>query len=110
MSGFLILLITILLIAINAFYVAAEFSSVSTRRSRMSQLAADGNSLAQAVLPVIENPVLLDRYIATCQLGITISSLMLGFFAQGQVAEFMTLSPLPFFPRLRQQYRLPRRY
>ena len=90
MSGILILLITILLIAINAFYVAAEFSSVSTRRSRMSQLAAEGNSLAQAVLPVIEDPARLDRYIATCQLGITISSLLLGFFAQGQVAEFIS--------------------
>ena len=91
MSGILILLTTILLILINAFYVAAEFSSVSTRRSRMSQLAAEGNSMAQAVLPVIEDPVRLDRYIATCQLGITISSLMLGFFAQGQVAE--SISP-----------------
>jgi CBS domain containing-hemolysin-like protein len=90
MSVFLILLIIILLIAINALYVAAEFSSVSTRRSRMSRWAAEGNPRAEAVLNVIENPALLDRYIATCQLGITISSLMLGFFAQGQVAELVS--------------------
>lgn len=90
MSVFLILLITILLIAINALYVAAEFSSVSTRRSRMSRWAAEGNPRAKAVLTVIEDPALLDRYIATCQLGITISSLLLGFFAQGQVAEFIS--------------------
>ncbi len=42
------------------------------------------------MLNVIEDPVLLDRYIATCQLGITISSLMLGFFAQSQVAGFIS--------------------
>ncbi len=96
MSFFLILLITILLIAINALYVAAEFSSVSTRRSRMSRWAAEGNPRAEAVLRVIEDPVVLDRYIATCQLGITISSLLLGFFAQGQVADFLS----PYLLRL----------
>ncbi len=89
MAFLIVLSITTLLIGINALYVAAEFSTVSTRRSRLAQLAADGNSLAISLQPIIENPHLLDRYIATCQLGITISSLLLGFYAQSGAAAYL---------------------
>ncbi len=89
MAFLIVLSITTLLIGINGLYVAAEFSTVSTRRSRLSQLAADGNSLAQSLQPIVDNPSLLDRYIATCQLGITISSLLLGFYAQSGAAAYL---------------------
>ncbi len=79
MSALLLFSLITLLIAINALFVAAEFSSISARRSRLAQIASGGNSLAEKLLPIVEDPVLLDRYIATCQLGITISSLLLGF-------------------------------
>jgi CBS domain containing-hemolysin-like protein len=80
------ILIVAALIAVNAVYVAAEFAAVSVRRSRIQQLAADGNPLAQWLLPVLESPVELDRYIAACQIGITLSSLVLGAYAQSTIA------------------------
>ena len=65
------------LIFINAVYVAAEFAAVSVRRSRIRQLAANGNRLAAWLLPVLTSPGTLDRYIAACQIGITVSGLVL---------------------------------
>lgn len=95
MTWLIILAVASLLIFVNSFYVAAEFSAVSSRRSRLAQLAEDGNRLAQALLPIIETPHDFDKYIATCQLGITISSLLLGFFSQSTVTEAL----LPLFTR-----------
>ena len=80
------------LILFTAVYVAAEFSAVSVRRSRIRQLAEDGNPLAAWLLPLIESPAALDRYIAACQIGITLSSLVLGAYAQRTIAVW--LSPL----------------
>src|SRR4029434_7078317 len=83
------ILVVIALIVVNAVYVAAEFAAVSVRRSRIQQLATDGNPLAQWLLPVIQSPPALDRYIAACQIGITLSSLVLGAFAQRTIAVWM---------------------
>ena len=80
------------LILVNALYVAAEFAAVSVRKNQIRQMADQGNSLARAVLPTLLDTVRLDRYIAACQFGITISSLILG--AYGQVALADILSPL----------------
>ena len=76
------ILVVIALILINAVYVAAEFAAVSVRRSRIQQLANDGNPLAAWLLPVLEHPESLDRYIGASQIGITLSSLVLGAYAQ----------------------------
>jgi putative hemolysin len=78
-----------LLILINALYVAAEFSSVSVRRSRVRQRAEDGDRLARSLLPYLDDPARLDRYIAACQIGITISSLVLGAFGQAKLAPML---------------------
>lgn len=82
----LVALVIVALILINALYVAAEFAAVSVRRSRIQQLAADGNPLAAWLLPLIGSPAALDRYIAACQIGITLSSLVLGAYAQATIA------------------------
>jgi putative hemolysin len=74
-----------ILILVNGFYVAAEFSTVSAKRSRLAQHADEGHGHAAAVLKVVESPARLDTYIAACQLGITVSSLMLGYYGQAQV-------------------------
>src|SRR5713101_7565547 len=78
------------LILVNAIYVGAEFAAVSVRRSRIRQLAVDGNPLAAWLLPIIESPVDLDRYIAACKIGITLSSLVLGAYAQATIAVWLT--------------------
>ena len=90
---FTAILVVAALILINAVYVGAEFAAVSARRSRIQQLADDGHPLAAWLLPLIESPADLDRYIAACQIGITLSSLVLGAFAQRTIAVWVE----PFF-------------
>ena len=75
-----------LLILLTALFVAAEFAAVGARRSRLRRLAEDGNALATRILPVLEDPHALDRYIAASQVGITLSSLILGAYAQASIA------------------------
>lgn len=83
------------LILVNAIFVAAEFSAVSVRRSRIQKLAEDGHRLAQWLLPTLESPAGLDRYIAVSQIGITLSSLILGAYAQATIAVWVA----PLFAR-----------
>jgi CBS domain containing-hemolysin-like protein len=75
-----------LLILLTALFVAAEFAAVGARRSRLRRLAEDGSALAARVLPIVEDPHALDRYIAASQVGITLSSLILGAYAQASIA------------------------
>jgi len=89
MSLPIIFAVILLLITINGFYVAAEFSSVSARRARLAQLADEGNPTAQSLLTIFEDPQKLDLYISTCQLGITIASLTLGFFGQSSLVTWL---------------------
>lgn len=84
--------IVALLVFVNALYVAAEFSTVSSRRTRIIQLAEDGNPLARALRPIVENTKTLDTYVAACQVGITLSSLILGAYGQRTIA--VALAPL----------------
>lgn len=84
--------IIVLLILLTALYVAAEFAAVGVRRSRLRRLAEDGDALAARMLPVVEDAAALDRYIAVSQIGITLSSLILG--AYGQAALAPTVTPL----------------
>ena len=72
-----------LLIAINAFFVTAEFSIVSVRRSRISQLVSDGDIQAQTVQSLQRS---IDRLLSTTQLGITLSSLALGWIGEKTIA------------------------
>jgi putative hemolysin len=74
------------LILVNALYVAAEFGAVSVRHGQVRGLAQGGNILARRLLPTLEDPTRLVSYIATCQIGITLSSLVLGAFGQAIVA------------------------
>ncbi|MFW6042666.1 MAG: CNNM domain-containing protein, partial [Chloroflexota bacterium] len=81
------LAIVAILIFFNGLYVAGEFSSVAAHKTRISQQAAQGDRLAKQLLPVVQNSRALDRYVAACQLGITVSSLVLGAFGERYVAE-----------------------
>ncbi|PSB12196.1 hypothetical protein C7B62_02860 [Pleurocapsa sp. CCALA 161] len=73
----------LLLIAINAFFVTAEFSIVSVRRSRISQLVRDGDVQAQTVQSLQRS---INRLLSTTQLGITLSSLALGWVGEKTIA------------------------
>lgn len=88
-----IIAVVALMIFFNALYVAAEFATVSSRRTRISQLAGSGNRMAQLLLPIMENSRKLDNYVATCQVGITISSLVVGAYGQSHIATLL-INPL----------------
>ncbi|MEH2112862.1 hemolysin family protein [Nostoc sp.] len=76
------LLSVLLLIAINAFFVTAEFSMVSVRRSRIHQLVKAGDIPAIAVEMLQRS---IDRLLSTTQLGITLSSLALGWIGESTI-------------------------
>jgi CBS domain containing-hemolysin-like protein len=75
-----------ILILANTLYVAAEFGAVGVRRSRVRHLSEEGHWLARRLLPYVDEPSALDRYVGASQLGITVSSLMLGAYAQATLA------------------------
>jgi CBS domain containing-hemolysin-like protein len=77
------LLAVALLVVANGFFVAAEFALVAARRSRIEQLAAEGNVSAKVARELLRH---LDAYIAACQLGITIASLALGWIGEPALA------------------------
>lgn len=90
MTWFVILATIVFLIGVNALYVAAEFSTISARRSRIAQMAEEENNrAAQLLLPLMEDVHRLDTYVAACQIGITISSLVLGFYGQATLSIYI---------------------
>ncbi len=80
------LLGVLLLVLMNAFFVAAEFALVGSRRSRIDQLAEAGESGAKAVQDALKH---LDRYISGTQLGITLASLALGWIGEPALATLV---------------------
>ncbi len=80
------LLAVVVLVAANGLFVATEFAYVAVRRSRIEQLAAGGHSRAKLLLASLHD---LDNYIAATQLGITMSSLALGWVGEPALAQFI---------------------
>lgn len=87
---FVIVAAVVILIGFNGLYVAAEFSAVAARRTKVSQMAGEGNRLARMLQPILETTSEKDKYLAATQLGITISSLVLGAYGQDVVAVQLT--------------------
>src|SRR6266487_1714222 len=81
------------LVALNGFFVAAEFALVKVRRSQVDTLATEGNKRAAAGKHVIEN---LNAYLSACQLGITLASLGLGWLGEPFLARMLQ----PIFSRV----------
>lgn len=92
------LLSVLLLIAINAFFVMAEFSLVTVRRSRIQQLVQSGDIGAIAVEALQRG---VHRLLSTTQLGITLSSLALGWIGESTIVTLIDiwLKSLPFSNR-----------
>src|SRR5579872_3713495 len=82
------------LVVANGFFVAAEFSIVTVRKTRIDQLVAEGHLRARVVRRAVSAP---DRYIAATQLGITMASLGLGWLAEPALASILEPS-LAFLP------------
>ncbi|GAK41095.1 hemolysin family protein [Paenibacillus urinalis] len=87
------LVLVAVLIGFSAFFVAVEFAIVRVRTSRLDQLIAEGNKRAAAVRQVVAN---LDGYLSACQLGITITSLGLGWLGEPTIEKILH----PLFERM----------
>jgi CBS domain containing-hemolysin-like protein len=72
------------LILLNAFFVAGEYALVTSRRTKMQQLADQGNRSARAVLRIVSDP---PRFIAAMQLGVTATSLGIGALGEHALAK-----------------------
>jgi len=81
--------LVVVLVLLNGFFVSAEFAMVKVRGSRIDSLAEEGNRNAKFAKGIINN---LDAYLSACQLGITLTSLGLGYV--GEPAFAMLLEPL----------------
>lgn len=84
------IVIVILLVFMNGFFVAAEFAVVKVRKSRIETVVFEGNKSAKHTLKVVNN---LNSYLSGCQLGITLASLGLGWVGEPAVSEML----LPLF-------------
>jgi putative hemolysin len=82
---FLKLLAVLLLVAGNAFFVAAEYALVTARRTRLAELTEQGNRRARMALRIMDDPV---RFIGTVQLGITAFSIALGAIGEPVLEHF----------------------
>ena len=67
----------VIILAISAFFVAAEFATVAAKPVKVESLQ-ETDAAARRLLPYIQDANKLDRYVATCQIGITVASLVLG--------------------------------
>src|SRR3954451_19943309 len=86
MGDLLGVLLTVLLLATNAFFVAAEFALISARRDRLEALAEQGKRSAIAVIQAGQN---LSLMLAGAQLGITVCSILLGRVGEPAVAHLL---------------------
>lgn len=82
--------VILLMVAANALYVAAEFATVGSRRSRVQEAAESGNRNAAALLDILKDPKRLDNYVAGCQIGITLSSLVAGAYGQAKLTPLLS--------------------
>ncbi|MFJ7851462.1 hemolysin family protein [Peribacillus frigoritolerans] len=80
------LVLIAILIALTAFFVATEFAIVKVRSTRVDQLIEEGTRNAISAKKVISN---LDEYLSTCQLGITVTALGLGFLGEPTVESIL---------------------
>ncbi|MHA4736386.1 hemolysin family protein [Dyadobacter sp. MSC1_007] len=101
-------LITLVLVLLNGFFVAAEFAIVKIRVSQLEQKAQEGNRMAILSKQIVSN---LDGYLAATQFGITLASLGLGWIGEPVVSKIligaMELVGLSLDPELAHQIALP---
>jgi len=82
----LALVALVVLVLLNGVFVAAEFALVRARRGRIETLAEEGARGASMVLEQLDQ---IDRYLAACQLGITMASIGIGFLGEPAIASLI---------------------
>jgi magnesium and cobalt exporter, CNNM family len=90
------IVVVVVLTVLTAVYVAAEFSAISVRRSRVRQMAEDHHFLALRLVPFVADARKLDTYIAASQIGITLTSLILGAYGQAAITPTLATWLMPW--------------
>lgn len=85
---FVPVIVIVLLVLINAVFVAAEFAIAGVRDTELEQLADEGNRAAGDMLQMLESQPQLDHYVATAQLIVTLASLSLAMYGVPIIARF----------------------
>lgn len=85
-ESILMLMVAFLLVLLNAFFVLSEFALVKVRKTRLEELVKIGNSNAKLALKMSQR---LDTYLSATQLGITLSSLALGWVGEPAIARLL---------------------
>lgn len=83
---FINIFVILFLLFVNAFFVAAEFSLVKVRKTRLEQLSNEGNSNAKKALKLVND---VNRMLAAAQLGVTIASIALGWVAESTIVQII---------------------
>src|SRR5215467_13421535 len=86
MSAIAALIVTLLIVLANAFFVAAEFAFVKIRPTRLQQLANQGKRRARLLMTITNQ---LPAYLSASQLGITLASLSLGWLGEPAFASLL---------------------
>ena len=82
----LLLFAVFVLILLNGFFVAAEFALVRSRKATLETQAGEGKRRARLAVEIMDD---LSRYLSSCQLGITLTSLGIGFLGEPAIAELV---------------------
>ncbi|GEM47153.1 hemolysin family protein [Deinococcus cellulosilyticus] len=83
------IVVIVVLILLNGLFVAAEFAIVASKAPRVQQDAEKGSGVAQRILTLLRSATGKDRYIAVCQLGITLASILLGMYGEKTIASWL---------------------
>jgi CBS domain containing-hemolysin-like protein len=82
----LLLVLLLVLVAVNGFFVAAEFALVRSRRGKIGQLAEEGESGAEEVIEQLDK---IDESLSACQVGVTMASIGIGFLGEPSLARML---------------------
>ncbi len=82
----LLLVLLLVLVAVNGFFVAAEFALVRSRRGKIEQLVEEGERGAEEVLGQLDE---IDESLSACQVGVTMASIGIGFLGEPSLAKLL---------------------
>jgi len=94
------LLAVLVLVGINAYFVATEFALVAVRRTRIEQRQRGGDRRAKHVMHALDHP---DDFISAAQLGITVASIAIGYIAEETIYTFI----IPYLRTVHFEFGLP---
>ena len=83
---FINIFVILFLLFVNGFFVAAEFSLVKVRKTRLEQLCNEGNSNAKKAMKLVDD---VNKMLAAAQLGVTIASIALGWVAESTIVQLI---------------------